>query len=527
MASLQTNRRLGVFLQYTQMAIGILINLLYTPIMIKMLGKNEYGIYSSVASIISYLNIFSLGFNATYIKFYSKYKKKNDEDGIKKLNTLYLSVFCVLGSVVLVCGSILTNNVSIMFNETYSAADLELAKKLMFLLTINLTISFPASLFSSYISSQERFIFQKLITTGRTVISPLMNIILLYSGFGSIGLVITTTSISILVDIINITFCFTKLKMRFKLGRVESGLAKELLVFSFFIAINQIIDQINWQTDKIILGKMINSTAVAVYSVSATINSLYMHFSTAISYIYTPTVHKIHTANEPPEKINENLTKVFIDVGRVQYFILMLILTGFIFFGRYFLQIWMGFEYTANELAIIYAVALILMSSSTIPLIQNLGIEIQRAKDKHKFRSVVYLIVALLNVALSILFCLKWGIIGVTVGTLFSNIVGTFLIMNIYYHKKVEINIPKFWKEIGKATLGMLPAILIGALFMIFVKITNIWLFFTLIAVYSISYLLSIYFFSFNKNEKGFIQGIFKFIKKIFIKPKKANVWKK
>ena len=526
MASLQTNRRLGVFLQYTQMAIGILINLIYTPIMINILGKNEYGIYSSVASIISYLNIFSLGFNATYIKFYSKYKKNNDEDGIKKLNTLYLSVFCILGTIVFICGMLLTNNVSIMYNETYSAADLELAKKLMFLLTINLTISFPASLFTSYISSQERFIFQKLITTGRTIISPMMNIILLYSGFGSLGLVVTTTTISILVDIINITFCFTKLKMRFKLGKIESGLGKELFVFTFFIAINQIIDQINWQTDKIILGKMINSTAVAVYSVASTINSMYIHFSTAISYIYTPTIHKIYTANDPPEKINEHLTKVFIDVGRVQFFILMLILTGFIFFGQYFLKIWMGHEYTNSELSVIYTLCLLLMASSTVPLIQNLGIEIQRAKDKHKFRSIVYLIVAILNVALSIFFCYKWGVIGVTVGTLFSNITGTFIIMNIYYHKKVDINIPKFWKEIGKATLGMIPAILIGVLIMLFVNITNIFMFFALVVVYAISYLISIYFFSFNKNEKNFINGILKFIKKIFIKPKKEVAWK-
>ncbi len=526
MDSLQKNRRFGVVLQYTQMAINIIINLLYTPIMIKMLGKNEYGIYSSVASIISYLSIFSLGFNATYIKFYSKYKKNNDEDGIKKLNTLYLSVFCILGAIVLICGFILSGNASIMFNETYSAADLTLAKKLMFLLTINLAISFPASLFSSYISSQEKFIFQKLITTGRTILSPLVNIILLYSGFGSIGIVLTTTSISILVDIINITFCLTKLKMRFKLGKVENGLAKELLIFSFFIAINQIIDQINWQTDKIILGKMINSTAVAVYSVSATINNLYMNFSTAISNIYTPSIHKIYTSNEPTEKVNENLTKIFVNVGRVQFFILMLIFTGFIFFGQYFLRIWMGFEYSASELNIIYFITIILMASSTVPLIQNIGIEIQRAKDKHKFRSVVYLIVAILNIGISILFCYKWNILGVTVGTLFSNIVGTFLIMNIYYHKKVDINIPLFWKEIASSALGMLPAIIFGVLIMLFVKITSVWIFLALVVAYTIVFITSIYFFSFNKHEKSLVSSIFKFIKKIFIKPKRENVWK-
>ena len=514
MASVQTNRRLGVFLQYTQMAINIIINLLFTPIMIKIIGKNEYGIYSTVASIISYLSIFSLGFSATYIKFYSKYKKNNDEDAIKKLNTLYLTVFCVLGAVVMVCGTILSNNASIMFNETYSSADLELAKKLMVLLTINMTISFPASLFSAYISSQERFIFQKLVTTGKTIISPLMNIILLYSGYGSIGVVFTTTIVSILVDIVNISFCFSKLKMRFKLGKVESGLAKELFAFTFFVAINQIIDQLNWQTDKIILGKMINSTAAAVYSVSSTINALYIQFSVAVSSVYAPAVHKIYNSEESTEEKNNKLTDLFITIGRIQYFILMLILTGFIFFGQYFLKVWVGFEFSTTERTIMYAVTIILISSTTIPLIQNLGIEIQRAKNQHRFRSIVYLIVAILNIAISIWFCNYWGILGVTVGTLFSNIVGTFIIMNIYYHKKTGLNIIKFWKEVGVASIGMLPALIIGVLILIFVNITSIWLFFTLIALYTLAYVISIYFFSFNEKEKLFINKIFKkFIK--------------
>lgn len=520
MASAQTNRRLGVFLQYTQMAINIIINLLFTPIMIKIIGKNEYGIYSTVASIISYLSIFSLGFGATYIRFYSKYKKNNDEDAIKKLNTLYLSVFCVLGAIVMVCGTVLSNNASIMFNETYSSANLELAKKLMILLTINMTISFPASLFSAYISSQERFIFQKLVTTGKTIISPLMNIILLYSGYGSIGVVFTTTIVSILVDIVNISFCFSKLKMRFKLGKVESGLAKELFAFTFFIAINQIIDQLNWQTDKIILGKMINSTAAAVYSVSSTINALYIQFSTAVSSVYAPMVHKICSSDDSQENINNQLTNLFIDIGRVQFFILMLIFTGFIFFGQFFLKIWVGFEFSANERMIMYIATILLIGSSTIPLIQNIGIEIQRAKNQHQFRSIIYLIVAILNVAISIWFCYYWGILGVTVGTLFSNIVGTFIIMNIYYHKKIGLNIPKFWKEICTCIIGMLPAIIVGILILTFVNITSVWLFFTLIIVYIIVYALSIYFFSFNNKEKTFIHKI---VNKLIKKEKKAS----
>ena len=68
--------KMGSILSYLQMALNILINLVYTPIMIYTLGKSEYGLYQTVTSTISMLSILSLGFNASYVRFFSKYKQK-------------------------------------------------------------------------------------------------------------------------------------------------------------------------------------------------------------------------------------------------------------------------------------------------------------------------------------------------------------------------------------------------------------------------------------------------------------------
>ena len=143
------------------MAMSIIINLIYTPFMLKILGESEYGIYSLVSSIIAYLNLLSLGFGASYIRFYSKYKQCEDEEGIAKLNGLYLIVFLTMGIVALITGLTLAFNVDVFFNNTYTANDLYIAKILMIFLAINMCISFPASVFVSYITSQEKFIFQK------------------------------------------------------------------------------------------------------------------------------------------------------------------------------------------------------------------------------------------------------------------------------------------------------------------------------------------------------------------------------
>lgn len=496
-------RSLGVILQYAQMALSIIISLLYTPIMLRILGKNEYGIYNLASSIIAYLSLLSLGFGASYLRFYSRYRKDNDNDSIKRMNGLYITVFSLMGIIALIGGLILAQNAQIFYNETYTTQEIDIARILMSFLAINLAISFPASVFTSYVTAQEKFIFQKVLNLGKTVISPLVNIIFLYLGYGSIGMVISTTVLSIILDVINVFYCFTKLKMQISFRNPNFGLLKGIFIFSLFIAMNQIIDQINWQTDKVILGKVVNGGAVAVYAVGAQINTMFTSFSTAVSSVFTPKVNMIVQENK--EDMDKQLTDLFIKVGRIQWFIMFLVLSGFVFFGQFFVSKWAGEGYENA-----YWVALLLMVPATIPLIQNIGIEIQRAKNKHQFRSIVYLIMAILNVGISILFAMMWGEIGTALGTTISLLVANGLIMNIYYQKKLGINVIEFWKSIGKTLTGMIAPVALGVCLILFYEFNSLLDFGLLVVAYTFVYIISIYFLGMNKEEKGMINSVFK-----------------
>lgn len=487
--------KFGIILQYAQMFLNIVISLVYTPIMLKVLGQSEYGIYNLAASIISYLSLLSLGFGSSYIRYYSRYKASDDNEGIKKLNGLYLIVFSFIGIISLILGFLISNNVSIFFNSTYSEQDLHIAKILMIFLTINLAISFPSSLFISYITSQERFIFQKLVNMGKTILSPILCIVFLFMGYGSIGMVVVTTVISLIIDIINVSYCLIKLKMRLTFKNIQFSLLKEIFVFSIFIAINAVIDQINWQTDKIILGKMISGSAVAIYAVAATINSMYINFSTSISSVFTPKINRV--VSERKDNMDEELTDIFIRVGKIQLLIVGLILTGFIFFGKYFIFKWAGSSYEDA-----YYVALFLMCPAIVPLIQNIGIEIQRAKNLHKFRSIVYLFMAILNVIVSIFLCDRFGVVGVAAGTAMSMIAANIIIMNIYYHKKTGINIILFWKKIMKTLSAFVIPVIVGICINCFVEYTNIIIYFVMIVIYCVVYLVNVYLFGLSSDDK-------------------------
>lgn len=497
-------RRAGVILQYIQMALNIIIQLIFIPVMLRILGSNEYGIYNLATSLIGYLGLLSLGFGASYLRYYSIYKKDDDQINISKMNGLYLLVFVFIGIIALISGLVLTINVEVFFNSTYTNDEIIISRTLIFFLSINLAISFPASVFTSYITSQEKFAFQKVLNMGKTIMSPAISIIFLYFGYGSIGMVISTTILSLIIDAINIWYCLSRLNMKISFKNPNFALLKDIFFFSIFIAINQIIDQINWQTGKIILGKLFNGSVVAIYSIGAQINTMFTSFSTAISNVFAPKVNMIVSRQE--KNMNNELNVLFTKVGRIQWFVLALVLTGFVFFGQFFILQWAGEGYENA-----YWIAILLMFPATIPLIQNIGLEIQMAKNKHQFRSIIYLFMAILNVGISIWFASLWAEIGVAIGTTISILVANGLIMNIYYQKKLDINTVSFWKSIAKTLPAFIIPVVSGICLLHLYEFNNLIDFIVLIIGYTTIYIFSIYFIGLNSEEKNMIKSILYF----------------
>lgn len=496
----------GTILSYLQLGLGAVINLLYTPIMLRILGPNEYGLYNTVASTISMLSILNLGFGSSYIRYYAVYKKDNDWNAVYKLNGLFLGIFLVIGSVALLCGLFLANNLELIFADGLAAEELILAEKLMVLLTINLAISFPMSVFTSIISANERFVFLKGVGILKTVVSPLMCIPLLLAGHRSLGLVLCTLAISMVVDILNIYYVLYILGNRFVAGIPTPGILKDLFAFTAFIAINIIVDQINTNLDKVLLARYNGTVSSAVYSVGFQLYQYFVMFSTAISSVHVPKVHMcVQKTAEDIKQRKEELTSLFTRVGRLQFIVLGLIASGLCFFGRAFITIyWAGPEYEDS-----YFVMLMLVLPAIVPLIQNLGIEIQRAQNKHQFRSEAYMVMAIVNYLLTIVLCPVYGALGAAAGTMISLILANGFVMNIYYHKHCQIDILSFWRSIFSLAKGLWIPVGLGIVISPMLFSMTLPQFLGAIILYSAVYTISMVLLGMNTEEKNITLGLF------------------
>lgn len=497
MKVIKNQLKAGVVLSYISTAVSIVIQLVYMPVMIRLLGQSEYGLYSLVSGVVSYLGLFSLGFSGAYMRFFAKCY--GDKEKTASLNGMFITLFAVLASIATICGVVLSFFPKQIFGAKLSAAELSKAKILMLILVINIAITLINSIFTSIINAHEQFVFQRLISLAATVISPFVTLPLLIIGYRSIMLVAVTTFITLTRLGVNIWFCMCKIKIPVSFRGFEWGLLKEIAMFSSFLFINLIIDQINWNVDKLILGHTGGTKEVAVYGVASQINNLFMVFSTTISSVFAPRVNLV--AAQKGDNYKSDFTNLMAKIGRIQWLVLGLPTLGFIVFGKYFIvNIYAG---TGYEEA--YIVALFLILPALIPLIQNVGIEMQRALNKHQFRSIIYLIMAGLNIFISIPLASRFGAVGAAGGTAFSLIIGNSLIMNVFYHKVLKIDMKYFWKEIFKTFKGLFLPIISAVFIMRCVPFKNMTVFFISVCAFIVIYCVSVIVFSCNKEEKNML----------------------
>ena len=492
----------GVVLSYISTAISIVIQLVYMPVMIRLLGKSEYGLYSLVSSVVSYLSLFSLGFTGAYLRFFARFHKNREK--LASLNGMFLTLFSILASVATICGIVLSFFPEQIFGSKLLGSELSKARILMLILVINIAINLISGIFDSIIGAYEQFVFQRIVGIASTIVNPFICLPLLLMGYGSVMLVVVATGVTLVRFIVNVWFCIYKMQIPVSFHGFQWSLLKEITVFSSFLLLNMIIDQINWNVDKLILGHTNGTEEIAVYGVASQFNSLFMVFSTTISSVFSPRVNLI--AAQKVNNYQTEFTKLMARIGRIQWFILGLLTGGFIVFGKYFIvHIFAGEGYEEA-----YIVALFLVIPILIPLIQNVGIEMQRAINKHQFRSIIYMIIAISNVVISIPLADKWGAVGAAMGTAFSLLIGNGLIMNIFYHKVLHINMKYFWKEILKTWKGFLIPTILALLITRCVAFDNMRIFLINAVIFTVVYCVSILTFSCNVEEKKLIFSMIK-----------------
>lgn len=486
-------RKLGIFLSYLNIVLHAVLGFLYVPILLHYIGKNEYGLYQLIGSLIAYFSIMDFGLTAAVARFYTKYKALKDKMGMENILAISLYGYAGVTVLCLIVGSICYVHLDAIFGASMSGGEIAEASQMFLLLLFNIAVSLSTMIFRAVINAHEKFLFLKGLETIQLILQPILVVLILQKYPTAMAVAVAQTFLNVVLILARMYYCFGKLHIRIKFHYWNRDLFVDFRRLALSVFAVSLIDQVFWKTNQIILGIVQGTAAVAVYSIASLIYMNYMALSTAISGVYLPHV----TEMVAQKKSVENLSALFIQIGRWQYYLLALVATGFIIFGKEFIQIWAGAGFRDA-----YWITILIILPFTIDLIQNIGLSILQAMNRYDFRAKIYFLTGLLNLIMAIPLGIHYGGMGCALATGFSMLIGNGLIMNLFYSRCINLNIKEFWRQIGQITVPVAVCFAIGYSFDLLLPFPGKMGFVLKILLYTILYLTLIYRFAMNESEK-------------------------
>ncbi len=493
----KNQRVYGALMSYAVIFVQFLTGLLYTPLILKTLGQSEYGVYSLAVSCMGYMTIFDSGMNAAFVRFYVQTKAKKQEE-LPKLNGLFLKMFSVLAVLGVLIGILFSVCLREFFGTNIKPDEYSLMKQCLRLLTADAGIMVMNCVFTSLIVANEKFVFGKAIHLLSSILPPVLTIPMLIRGYGAAMVLCIKMAVDGITFLLNSIFCLKSLKIRFDLRKGDVCLLRNIILFAGAIAVQSVMDQLNWQIDKWILGRVRGTGEISVYSVGSSLNQYYIILAGALSGVFIAKINRLAAQGNMAE-----LNRLFQRTSRILAFFVFWIMTSYIFFGKSFIRCWAGAEYGDS-----YYVGLLIMLPVTASLTQGLGQDIARAKNRHKLQIIINLIVCTLNMLISIPLASLFGAVGSAFGTFAAEILICIVIQALYYQRIVGLDMRAYFVEMLRIMKGLaLPVLFGGFLFNTgcvrahYASIVMFGLLYT--GVYGISmWLLAV-----NEGEKAWIRG--------------------
>ncbi|WP_336046122.1 oligosaccharide flippase family protein [Solibacillus ferritrahens] len=489
--------RMGAILSYISIFLTFAVGLIYTPILIRLLGQTDYGLYSLILAIASYLSLLDLGVGNAIVRYIARNRSIGDSKKESDLIGQFLIFFSIIGFLTMVLGMIIYMMVPDIFKNSIDTSDINTAQIMVLVLSLNFALSFPLNVYSAVLQAYEKFIFLRLSSIVRILLVPILTLFTLQVGGHLITMTVITSLVNISILVIGYIYAKRYIGIRVTFSPIEKNFKKEIFSYAFLIFLTSIADKIYWQTDQVLLGIMENSNIVAIYAVAIQFIMIFMSLSTAISSLFLPKISQIVTEKNHTTQVND----LFLKISRVQFFIIALAFSGFILFGREFIILWAGKSFETA-----YAIVVILMIPFFFDLIQNTGIVILQARGLYMFRTISLLACSLLNIIVSIPVINYYGSIGTAIVTAFFVALGNVLLLNFYYHIKIGLNMKLYWLSITKSLIPII--VLIFITYIIRFKFEFATSLIVAISTYLVFYTLIVYIFCLNLHERNSLRNI-------------------
>ncbi len=493
------SKKTAVALSYVSLVLQTVSTMILTRFYLDQLGKDTYGLYQMIYSVAQYILILDLGISTVMVRYISEFRAKGDREKTENFAFHFAIIVGIVLIVIIAIGCAVNFNIERIYSNL-TLDEYTVSHQLMSIMIVQLVFTVISHYFRGLCEANENFTFTRIVTIFQIILNCALSVTLVKTGMGVLGIATANTVVIILSTLSMVVFALFITKFRIRFHRWEFGLFKPVFLLMAAMLLQAVVGHVNSSADKTILGIMSDKSDVAVYSVAATIITMFNTLPSTISSVFQPSATRMVVNKADPEQ----LTDFIIRPGRFQFMLTGGFIAGFLVIGRDFVVCWAG-----ADMKDAWMYVLLILVPNMIPLIQNICLSILNAMDKRLFRSVILAVMTILNILLTIVLIHLIGPIGAPLATGISYIIGHCIIMNIYYKKKIGLNVIRMFLGIFKRTWVCVIISFVVTLPLMFWECNGNW--FILIAkaiVFCIVYGALLLGYGFNADEKRIASNI-------------------
>lgn len=484
----------GAIISYVAIFLNIAITFFYTPWMIKKIGVSDYGLYSLVYSFISYF-ILDFGLNQAIQRFIAKYRAEGDEERVEKMIGITTRVYLIIDSIIFIILFVLYFFISDIFTGLTSA-EIERLKGLYVIAGIFSVLSFMFKPMAGAMMAYEYFVEEKILEMVNRVGAVVGVCIALALGADVFALILINGAFSLFTSIFKLIVFKRKSKLNIQWTYFNMAELKNIFSFSMWTFGCGLAQRLRLTLVPSVLGILSNSSEIAIFAMGMALEGTVYTLSSAINGLFLPTVSRmVHNQRR------DEMHNLMIRVGRIQLYIIGLVFSGFVIFGRQFLLLWVGMEF-----ADVYWVLLLMILANLVSLTQRIADDLVYVENKIKETAIRIFICSVVGLAIACLLSSRLGAIGAAIGTCFGLCVYQVWI-NLFYHKKMKLDIIGFFKQ---CHLRIMPALIVLASLFYYIGtkiVLDSWVKLIVgVAVYTFVFVCVCYFILFNNDEKSLLK---------------------
>ncbi|MDB8545641.1 oligosaccharide flippase family protein [Turicibacter sanguinis] len=491
--------KIGAIISYIAIIFNILVGFLYTPWLVKELGSSDYGIYTLALSVISFF-LMDFGISGTISRFISIYRVEQEEEKVANLLGITYKLYLIIDILIFIILLFIFLNMSQIFGKL---TPLEISKfKNVFLIIGGFSlISFPFMPLNGIFISYERFVSLKIFDLVYKITTILLIVLALSFGYGLYTLVLINAIVNIFIILIKVIYLKKNITLKINMRYKDSRLLKEILNFSVWMTIISIAQRLIINIAPSLLGVFSGSKEISIFAIGLSIEGYVWTFANALNGLFLPKVTRLTLNNK--NKISE-VTSLMIKVGRLQLFIIGIIIIGLIAMGKEFIYLWMGEEFNNS-----YYVAVLLITPGIITLTQEIAYNYLIALNEIKYRAYDFIGTAIISLILSIIFIPKWGAVGAALSAGIGIVIGHVIIMNIIYYKVFKIDTIEFLKQCHiSMCIPFISTFIIAIIIQNVFPATSLIVFFIKATLVGLVYICLMWKLGFNNSERELFTSI-------------------